>query len=361
MYQHLKDYAYYDELYDKLTIEECQRWENSPYKKADIFKLKGKEKKIAELKDKTFRNLVRPIPLTFFKADRAAKKSDTIQEWMERDRAKDEKLTNAREPEGVRCFGCSSPLRNCISRDLMDNHQGKEEVLFMFECDKCGKRRAFWENGKEWEYAPTCERCKAEVQKDSERKGDVIISKYTCPKCGHIETDTFDLNKKEDRVEPDFEANRKKYCMPESQGRELMVQAEGISKLVASWKNEEENKELYETARKIKRLTIIELQNLLNPIIEKSGYAKLEFEKPEIEKNVILGFGVQDVKVGRDKLNSEYDLKRLLKTTLEDTNWRLMSDGVNYRLGFLAGRLKGFESEEDILKLVSKNNCKVSL
>jgi len=29
----------------------------------------------------------------------------------------------------------------------------------------------------------------------------------------------------------------------------------------------------------------------------------------------------------------EYDLKRIFKKILEDTNWRLMIDGVNYRLG----------------------------
>ena len=93
---------------------------------------------------------------------------------------------------------------------------------------------------------------------------------------------------------------------------------------------------------------------MLDPAIKKAGYAKLEFEKPEIEKNVILGLSLQDVKLSRDKLNSEYDLKRLLKTALEGTNWRLMSEGVSYRLGFLTGRLKGFESEEDLLKIAKE-------
>jgi len=353
MYQHLKDYTHYDELYDKLTIEECQQWENNPYLR-DISKLKGEEKKVAKLKKETFRSLVIPMSLVFLKAGRAADKSETIQKWMERDRAKDEKLANAREPEGVRCFGCSSLLKNCISRDLMDNHQGKEDVLFMFECDKCGKRRAYWENGKEWKHTPTCIKCRAEVQTNSVKKDNIITTEYRCSKCGHIEIDKIDLNKSDDRVKPDFEANRKKYCIPESEGREMMRQAERASKLVDRWKDEEKNKELYEAVRKIKRLTISELQSLLDPVVEKSGYAKLDFEKPEIEKNVILGFSLQDVKVGRDQNNSVYDLQGLLKKTLEDTNWRLMSDGVNYRLGFLTGRLKGFESEEDILKLVSR-------
>lgn len=38
-----------------------------------------------------------------------------------------------------------------------------------------------------------------------------------------------------------------------------------------------------------------------------------------------------------------------------------MSDGVHYRLGYLSGRLKAYEGEEDIKKLVMKsNNLKVN-
>lgn len=351
MYQNLKDYTYYEELYDKLTIEECKRWESGSFLK-DTSKLKGKEKKIAELKNKTFRNLIAPMSLIFLKAGRASEKSETIQKWMERDRAKDEKVTNAREPEGVRCLGCSSRLKKCISRDLMDNHQGKEEVLFMLECDKCEKRRAYWESGKEWEYAPTCEKCKTEVQIKRTRNDNVITSEYACPNCGHTEIDTLELNKNDDEVDPNFEVDRKNYCMSESEGNKLLMQTEGARKLVDDWEERDKNKELYEAANNIKKLTISELQNLLNPVIEKAGYAKLEFEKPEIQKNVIMEFSLQDIKFGRNDRNSVYDLERLLRKTLEGTNWSLMGDGASYRLGFITGRLKGFESEEDILKLV---------
>jgi len=44
-YQHLKDYIYYSELYDKVTIEKCQRWDNTKYPK-DISKLKSKENQL---------------------------------------------------------------------------------------------------------------------------------------------------------------------------------------------------------------------------------------------------------------------------------------------------------------------------
>ncbi len=32
---------------------------------------------------------------------------------------------------------------------------------------------------------------------------------------------------------------------------------------------------------------------------------------------------------------------------MRETNWRLMSDGISYRLGYLNGRLRAYEGEED--------------
>lgn len=104
---------------------------------------------------------------------------------------------------------------------------------------------------------------------------------------------------------------------------------------------------------KIKRLTILKLEKLLVPALGKEGYTHLRFANPEIDRNVVMPFTVQDSKTGRESQANEYDLKRLFKKVLENTNWRLMSDGVSYRLGVLSGRLKGYESEEDLLKLVA--------
>ena len=52
----------------------------------------------------------------------------------------------------------------------------------------------------------------------------------------------------------------------------------------------------------------------------------------------------------------EYDsrkkLSKLIKTALAETSWRLMSEGISYRLGVLTGRIRVYEGEEDLLKLV---------
>lgn len=46
-------------------------------------------------------------------------------------------------------------------------------------------------------------------------------------------------------------------------------------------------------------------------------------------------------------------LKKTVNSVLVDINWRMMSEGVNYRLGILSGRLKGYEREEDIVAMLS--------
>ncbi len=357
-YKYLKGHSYYSNLYDRITIEECQRWENKEYPKS--LKETDEEAKLTKVKEEYFHKVVIRLAIYFLTADRAAKKSETIQEWMKRDQEKDERVANAEEPRGIRCLGCSSLLTNCISRDLMDNHQGQEAVLFMFECGKCHKRRAFWENGKEWEHKPKCIQCRSEVVSENTREGDIITTRYSCSHCGNVEVDTMDLNKKEEEVDPHFEANRKKYCISELEGKEIIRESQEMKELVDSWRERDEKKELYEDIAKIQKLTLVELQTLVTPVIEKAGYTKLEFEKPTLEKDVILGFSLQDAQSGRVEYDSVHNLQKLLKKTLEPTNWRLMSEGVSYRLGFLQGRLKGVEGEEKLKQLLETERKKKS-
>lgn len=356
-YKYLKDHSYYSDLYDRLTIEECQRWENKEYPKS--LNETDEEAMLTKVKEEYFHKVVIRLGIYFLTADRAAKKSETIQEWMKRDQEKDERLANAEEPKHIRCLGCSSLLTDCISRDLMDNHDGQEAVLFMFECGKCHKRRAFWENGKEWEHKPKCIQCRAEVVSESTKKDAIITTRYSCSHCGHVEVDTMDLNKnKEEKVDPDFEAHRKKYCISELEGKEIIRESQERKALLDSWKERDEKKELYQDIAKIQKLTIVELQTLLDPLLEKAGYTKLEFEKPTLEKDVILGFSLQDAKSGRGDYDSRHDLQKLFKKALSLTNWRLMSDGVTYRLGFLQGRLRGIEGEEKLKELLESEQKK---
>jgi len=119
-------------------------------------------------------------------------------------------------------------------------------------------------------------------------------------------------------------------------------------------KERENNKETYKKVSKLKKLTIIELEKLLNIKLKKNNYIKLKFGEPQIDKYVVINFTIQDEKSDRQEYDSRNNLKKLIETILFSTNWRLMSDGVSYRLGVLSGRLKGYEAEDDLMKLVKK-------
>jgi hypothetical protein len=61
---------------------------------------------------------------------------------------------------------------------------------------------------------------------------------------------------------------------------------------------------------------------------------------------------LQDADSSRVEADSVRRFHRIIKKALEGTNWRLMSEEVHYRLGYLSGRLKGYEQEEDLFQLV---------
>ena len=119
-------------------------------------------------------------------------------------------------------------------------------------------------------------------------------------------------------------------------------------------KEREKHKDVYDAAAQLQKLTIDQLEKILMTVMAKNGYIKLELGKPEIDKYVIVPFTVRDAKPDRDYRSSEIDLLRLLRTTLKSTSWRLMNDSVVYRLGILSGKLKGYEREEDLVRLVGQ-------
>ena len=109
---------------------------------------------------------------------------------------------------------------------------------------------------------------------------------------------------------------------------------------------------MYQKARLLNTLKIGQLKELLEKTIEHENYQDLAFAKPDMGQYVIIDFSVNDMQEDRKEYDSTSKLKELIKSALEETNWRLMSDGIHYRLGILTGKLKTYEKEEDLVKLV---------
>ena len=107
--------------------------------------------------------------------------------------------------------------------------------------------------------------------------------------------------------------------------------------------------------KEMKKPKIAELTPLLQPALEKAGYIEFSLDKPEMGKDVFIGFSCLDTKSDRNDYDSKKTLEKLVKKVLADTNWRLMSDGVLYRLGYLNGRVRAYEREDDLKQLVIKD------
>ncbi len=356
---YLKSEQYYNHLHDRLTVEQCH-WIENFHKAYKPKESTGKYPK--ELRDAVLA-YGHDLRLLFETGERYLRKADTIREWMERDRAKDEFFDSARAPSNIRCLKCGS-LMGATFKDLWDTN-GKDRVLFMFDCSRgCLPRRSFFDNGEEWKREPRqCAKCKGATEESHQRTGQRVITTSTCTRCSHQEKDELDLSSKQEVVDEDFEKDRQRFCLSEEKAQEYVKTKqwfEDVKKFVEDMKEREANKDVYDAVATLKKLTIIELQNLLIPIVDQAGYSKFELGKPDISRNVAVEFSTQDSKPGREEYDSIHQLRKLIQKTLEGTNWRLMSEGISYRLGFLGGRMRGYEREEDLLELVRAHENKLA-
>lgn len=357
--QYLKEEQYYIDLYDLHTIEECLDW---------YFSLKeGMEKergKIKSLKPEEFDKEVHKgvsYTVNVMKIQRYRHKADTIKDWMDRDRRIQEKYDNATPPSDIYCTECFSKTK-VTSKDLLGSYEEKDKVMFMFACVKCNKRQALYEDGTEWIYTPPkCPKCSSPLDHDSKHTKNLLTTIYSCPKCSYKNQDVHDFKKsdekwrkKEARDKKLLSEYRKDFCLDDDEGPKAVLNLDNIVRFVDEMKKNEvkEKDPDYQKAKQLKSLKIGELKELLGQTIEKEGYQDLKFDKPEMGQFVIIDFSVNDMKEDRQQYESQKTLKKLITTSLENTTWRLMSDGISYRLGILTGRLKAYEREEDLMKLV---------
>lgn len=354
---YLREDQYYIDLYDLHTIEECLRW---------YFNLKegmNKERgKIKKLTDEEFDKEVHKgvsYTVNVIKIERYRRKAETIREWMDRDQRTQEKYDNATPPEEIYCKDCFSRTK-VTSKDLLGLDD--DQVIFMFRCVKCNKGQALYEDGTEWHYEPpNCPKCDSPLKSTYKSKKDISTTIYSCPNCSYTKKDVHDFNKsREERMKKEARDKkllaeyRKQFCYDDKVGPEAVISLDNIVGFVKQMKEKEEKEKnpIFQKAKKLKTLKIGQLKELLEKTIDKEGYEDLAFAKPEMGQYVIIDFSVNDLKEDRKEYDSKNNLKKLIKTALENSNWRLMTEGISYRLGILTGRLKAYEREEDLIKLV---------
>ncbi len=354
---HLKSEIYYSDLYDSITVEHCRSLEDSILC-TDMTKYEVKGATKAHKKQAQY--MVHQLLLYYEAGERCLQKTETIREWMERDRLKDERLENTQAPTGVNCLKCHSVMT--VSSKHLNQRDDTDFVLFFYDCPKnCLPRRAFYDDNKEFISKPhLCEKCQTELSSTDNRKGSLITTKYKCSNCGNVKVDILNLNAKEEsKPDENYEEDRRRFCFSEEKGKKYLADKESTIRfynLAKEIDERQKNKDQYDAVEKIKKLSFAEVQKLLIPMFEQLQYTNLQFQPPEINKDVTISFTAVDSKENRSERDSKQDLKKTVDEVLKESNWRLMSAGIDYRLGFVSGRLRGFEKEEDLLKLVNNIN-----
>jgi hypothetical protein len=338
-YKNLKDEQYYIDLYDRHTVKEGR--ELIKHWQSDKTKNTFSKRELA---------IGLHIFLYCFKGDRFEKKAKIISEFMKDDEAKDKLLESSKAPKRIHCLICGS-LMKPISKDLYWGLKDKEEdrVLFMYDCpNKCKPRRAFFNNGEEYIHKPhLCPKCGNPLKIGDKSTKTKIITTETCDSCGYKNRDESDFSIKKDRPDKNFAKDRQKFCLSEKDGQEYITFKSELYQLGNIIKDAEEGKKLKKKMKHIKKLNIAGLIKFLNKPLKEQGYQGLTFSKPKIDQDLIINFTIQDAEPKRMEYNSQHILKKTIITILKNTNWRLMSSGINYKLGVLSGKLRGKEYKDE--------------
>jgi DNA-directed RNA polymerase subunit M/transcription elongation factor TFIIS len=293
--------------------------------------------------------------------DRYDRRDSRVNEMIAEDEAKDDQVAIARLSAEPTCEHCEKTGLRLTEKMLhhRSSFDEPEEVLFMLNCTGCQKNSAVWEDGMVLDRNTYCPKCNAVMDEKDKRGDKTITTFYSCPSCGHKYNYKLDFNPKEEKLDPDFESDRRLFCLHDEKIRQEIRDAKWRSEEMARFgrehKEKEANKHIYDAIAKIKKLKIPELPSILSPVLEKAGYIEFNLDKPEFGKFVIVGFNCLDSKSDRSDYDSRKTLQKLIRKALEGTNWRIMNEGVSYRLGYLNGKLRAYEREEDIKELVRKS------
>lgn len=364
MYYHQKERVFYENMYDRHTVE----WARIGMK--SFLELREKWFEIMpDEKPDSHRSVfhLNYIYMTMCGnnlVDRYYGREEHIRKSMARDEAKDRQIADARLKSEPKCQHCSKEGLRITDKSLMHRgedykHGDPEEVLFMLKCTHCEKNSAFWEDDSNWERLKTkCPKCQSIMTEKSTRFKKSVKTTYTCPSCMHSYQDKLDFNskKKVEKPDPDFAEDLSVYCLRDEKVRQEHIDAkhrlEDMAQMGRELKEKADNKLIYDAMSSLTRLKIPELTTTLSPALEEAGYGEFRLDQPNMGREVTIDFSCLDGKTDREDHDSRKMLNKTIAKALEETNWRLVSDGISYRLGYLSGRLRAYENEEDIKKLV---------
>lgn len=347
----------YVDRYDLHTIEFCllilksrkKMLEHEPLKKRQT-----KEEHAHEV-DKAISHI-----LYWQKAEDYQKKEERIKKWMTEDKRVQHRYDTA-TPPNIKCEHCGKKLKE-NHRTFNGSDYQTSLISFILICEDCRNIKQVYKNGSEVEPPPPekCTKCNTEVKVDWRFDKHITTREYTCAKCGNhektVDDDTqfwIDFEKKEEHDKELLLKYRDEFCLNEKDGEEAVkvIEHHKLAQEVYEYELSKFEDPAKTLSYHAKKLDTNELEKLLNTSLIPLGYKGLTFGKVDIDRYVIIPFTIQETDTKRKGNDSIRFLTEKMKSLLENTNWRLMKDDLMYRLGYLSGRLKGYEREDDLLTL----------
>lgn len=324
MNAYTKSDQYYEDAYDRATIE----------------KMKELEKQIPKSKKgNEFEVMKHRFIYDCYGADRAYDRAEFIRSLKEADQHKDKLIANTPIPRNVLCKMCYSPM------EYETLSFSEDKLIFFFICPSGHlPKKAVYQDGSEHYIKPKgCSYCAGPVETTKKQTKIKLTLTDTCTLCGKIDIVEFEFPRKMPAIK---EEDRLKYCT-RFIGKGSLRQD---MKLILDLEDALKKKEVKYDHSHVEQINIVQLEKRLSEKLEKAQFVKFQFEKPKSGRWLTVEFSVQDFS-SRDERSSIKALKKTLSDLLFTTNWRLMSTDIYYRLGFLTGQIKGFSLEEDLIKI----------
>jgi len=188
----------------------------------------------------------------------------------------------------------------------------------------------------------------------------LILAIWTCDICGYEDVDKYDFSHKEKKDVPIDETLRKKYCLDEKEleaYRQMKRDMDGFTKLMEGFKARQEDTKTNVRMESLQKLRVAGLQERITKVLEKIGMTKVELSVPTNDRGLKVRITMFDSHQDRSDSESKKMVKMAILKSLHNTNWRLISTSLESTLGAISGELRGYTSDEEIRKIVEKENA----
>lgn len=335
-----KSDQYYEDEYDRLTI-------SSMKEKEDEWNQTLKQITDEDLQFKKY--LTAHLDINEWGAHFAQNKRNRIQAWIDADERKDRLILKHPIPPSPYCSKCDGYME-FSDYDFVENDH---EIQFIFSCGKGTRHnKILLANGKALVAAERyCPHCNGTIKSDVKRTKAKITATDSCLVCTWSETVIFNLSqKKETKILPILEAERKAYCTDFKNNKGFLHDLEKLASIFP-------HDELKYDFSKIRMLKVADMEKILSEVLQPNQFVKLQLEPPKITGHMAIRFSIHDTSE-RTEPQSIKALKKIITQALWPTNWRLMGTEINYRLGYLTGQLKGVDQKEDLQKIAAEITAK---